>query len=192
MSLLTKLETLHHCCLHTRHPVTASKRMQHLSTLTQDRHVTFFVSGSVKMERYNGETDLATSMSTQSQGFFTSRPRRASNIGKIQPSGASQVALVVKNLPASAGDARDTGLIPGSRSSPGGRCGSPLQGSCLENPMDRGAWWATVHGVSKSWTEATSHTHTHTHTHTALFSKLFGHGSHYFFFICYITSFKLY
>ena len=116
----------------------------------------FFVSGSVnvKMERYNGETDLATSVSTRSQGFFTSRPLRAFNIGKIQPSGASQVALAVKNPPARAGGARDTGLTPGSGSCPGGSCGSPLQCPCLENPTDRGAWWATVHGVSKSWTEA--------------------------------------
>ena len=63
---------------------------------------------------------------------------------------ASQVALVVKNLLANAGDERDAGSIPGSGRSPGGRHGNPLQYSCLENPMDRGAWWATVHGVAKS------------------------------------------
>ena len=63
---------------------------------------------------------------------------------------ASQVTLVVKNLPAHAGDVRDTALIPGSGRSPGGGNGNPLQYSCLENPMDRGAWWATVHGVAKS------------------------------------------
>ena len=65
---------------------------------------------------------------------------------------ASQVALVVKNLSASAGNVRDSGLIPGSRRSPGGVHGNPLQYSCLENPMDRGAWWATVHRVTKSQT----------------------------------------
>ena len=65
---------------------------------------------------------------------------------------ASQVALVVKNLPANAGDVRDVGLIPGSGRSPGGGHGNPLQYSCLENPMDREAWWATVHRVTKSWT----------------------------------------
>ena len=65
---------------------------------------------------------------------------------------ASQVALVVKNLPANAGDIRDAGLIPGSGRSPGGGHGNPLQYSCLENPMDREAWWATVHRVTKSWT----------------------------------------
>ena len=65
---------------------------------------------------------------------------------------ASQVALVVKNLPASAGDVRDSGLIPGLGRSPGGGNGNPLQYSCLENPMDRGAWQATVHRVAKSRT----------------------------------------
>ena len=56
---------------------------------------------------------------------------------------------VVKNLPADAGAA---GSIPGLRRSPIGGNGHPLQYSCLENPMDRGAWWAVVHRVSKSWT----------------------------------------
>ena len=65
---------------------------------------------------------------------------------------ASQVAQVVKNLPASTGDAGDAGLIPGSGRSPGGGNDNLLQYSCLENPMDRSAWWATVHGVAKSWT----------------------------------------
>ena len=60
--------------------------------------------------------------------------------------------LVVKNLPATAGDVRDTGLIPGSGRSPGGGHGSPLQYSCLGNPMDRGAWWVTIHRVAKSQT----------------------------------------
>ena len=59
---------------------------------------------------------------------------------------------VVKNLPANAGDARDMGLILGSGRSPGGGDGNPLQYPCLENPMDREAWWATVLGVAKSWT----------------------------------------
>ena len=65
---------------------------------------------------------------------------------------ASQVALVVKNLPANAGDSGNVGLIPGSGRSPGGEHGNPLQNSCLENPLDRGAWQATVHGVTDSWT----------------------------------------
>ena len=53
-----------------------------------------------------------------------------------------------KNLPANSGDVRDVGLIPESRRSPGGGNGNPLQYSCLENAMDRGAWRATVHGVA--------------------------------------------
>ena len=53
---------------------------------------------------------------------------------------ASQVVLVVKNLPANVGDVRDVSSIPGSGRSPGGGHGHPLQYSCLENPMDRGAW----------------------------------------------------
>ena len=65
---------------------------------------------------------------------------------------ASQVALVVKNLHANAGDLRDSGSIPGSARSPGGGHGNPLQYSCLENPMDRGAWPSTGHEVAKSWT----------------------------------------
>ena len=56
---------------------------------------------------------------------------------------------VVKNPPANAGD---TGLIPGLGKSPGGGNGHPLRYSCLRNPMDRGAWWAAVHGIAKSWT----------------------------------------
>ena len=55
------------------------------------------------------------------------------------------------------------GLIPGSGRSPGEGNGNPLQYSCLENPMDRGAWWAAVHGVAKSWTRPSARAHTHTH-----------------------------
>ena len=62
----------------------------------------------------------------------------------------SQVVLMVKNLPANPGDIRDVGSIPGSGRSPGRGNGNPLQYSCLEASMDRGAWWATVHGVVKS------------------------------------------
>ena len=58
---------------------------------------------------------------------------------------------VVKNLPANAGDIKDTGSIPGLGRSPGGENCYPLQYSCLENPMDRGVWQATVHGAAKSW-----------------------------------------
>ena len=63
------------------------------------------------------------------------------------------VDAMVKNLPANAGDAVDAGLIPGLGRSPGEGNGNPLQYSCLGNPMDRGAWQATVHGVTKNQTQ---------------------------------------
>ena len=59
---------------------------------------------------------------------------------------------MVKNSPTNAGDIRDSGVIPGSGKSPGGGQGNPLQYSCLENPMDREAWKAIVHRVTKSQT----------------------------------------
>ena len=62
---------------------------------------------------------------------------------------ASQVALVVENPPANAGDVRGEDLIPGLGRPPGGRHDSSLQYPCLENPLDRGAWWATVQGVAE-------------------------------------------
>ena len=60
---------------------------------------------------------------------------------------------MVKNPPANAGDKKDSGLIPGLERSLAGGHGNPLQYSCLENLMDRGAWWATDHRVSKSQTQ---------------------------------------
>ena len=66
--------------------------------------------------------------------------------------GASQVAVVAKNSPANAGDAGNMSLILGSRRSLGVGHGNPLQYSCLENPMNRGAWQASVHMITKSWT----------------------------------------
>ena len=64
---------------------------------------------------------------------------------------ASLVVLVVKNPPVNAGNIGVAGLISGLGRFPGGGHSNPLQDSCLENPMDRGAWRATVHGVAKSW-----------------------------------------
>ena len=60
---------------------------------------------------------------------------------------------MVKNFPANEGDVRDVGSIPGSERSPGEGHGNPLYYSCLENPMDRGAWWATVDRAVQSWTQ---------------------------------------
>ena len=81
---------------------------------------------------------LATASHTESVGF----PR----------------GTVIKNLPANAGDTGDVGLIPGSERSPREGNGYPFQYSCLENPLDRGAWQATVHGVSKSRTQLSDFT----------------------------------
>ena len=65
----------------------------------------------------------------------------------------SHVVLVVKNPSANADDVKDRGLIPGSGRTPGGEHSNSLWYSCLENPVDRGAWWATVHGFAQSQTQ---------------------------------------
>ena len=72
---------------------------------------------------------------------------------------AFHLALLVKSLLANAGDVKDAGLIPGLGRSPGGGHGNPLWYSCLENLMDKGAWWATVHSVVQSWTRLKWFTH---------------------------------
>ena len=74
------------------------------------------------------------------------------------------MALVVKKPPANAGDARDTGSIPGLERPPGGGHGNPPQSSCRENPMDRGGWWAAVHGITNSWIQP-KRLSTHASTH---------------------------
>ena len=70
---------------------------------------------------------------------------------------------MVKNMPANARDTEDAGSIPGSGRSPGAGNGNPIQYSCLENPMDIGAWLTTVHNVAESQTRLSAHTHTYTH-----------------------------
>ena len=65
----------------------------------------------------------------------------------------------VKNLPANVGDTRDAALIPGMGRSPGEGNGNPFQYSCLGDPMDRGAWWAIVHRVTKSPTRQSDQAH---------------------------------
>ena len=75
-----------------------------------------------------------------------------SGISKALGPRTSHVAWVVKKLPATEGDLRDAGLIPGLGRSPGEGHGNLLQYSCLENPTDRGPWQAIVHAVAKSWT----------------------------------------
>ena len=92
--------------------------------------------------------------------IFTAQAWVQSLIGELRscmPCGMAKKRMlpggaVVKNLPANAGDTGDSGLIPGSGRSPGGGHGNPLQCSCLGNPMDRRAWWATIHKVTESRT----------------------------------------
>ena len=86
-------------------------------------------------------------------------------------SGASQVMLAVKSPPASSGDLRDWGSIPVLGRSPGGGSGNPLQYSCLENPMVRGAWYAVVYRVAKSQTQLKGQ-HAHTHTCTDMWDEI--------------------
>ena len=80
------------------------------------------------------------------------------------PSLVWEGGTVVKNPLVSEADTGDTGSIPGSGRSPGGGHGNPLQHSCLENSMDRGAWRGTAHGVSKSQTRVSDRAHAHTQT----------------------------
>ena len=121
-------------------------------------------------------------------GFFTTEPPgkqanfhhpQGSDIldmtWNMNVSGSSQVALVVKNLLADAGDMGNKVSILELGRSPGGGNDSPLQCSCLENSMDRGVWRATVHGVTKSQTQMkwlSTHTYTHTHSWMSPFVPL--------------------
>ena len=94
---------------------------------------------------------------------------------------ASQVALMVKDLPASAGDVRDLGSIPGPGRYLGGGHGNPLQYSCLENSIDRGAWKATAHRVTKSQTWLkwlNTHTQTFSRIRLLKHSLYFQHQNH--------------
>ena len=90
---------------------------------------------------------------------------------------------MVKNSPANAGDTGDAGFIPELGRSPGGERGNPPQYPCLGNPMDTGAWRATVHEVTNSQTRlsmhAHAHTHAHTHTHTHIFTDHLVSVKHY-------------
>ena len=114
--------------------------------------------------------------------FFSAQPSLWPNLTSIhdywknhifdyRDLGASQVVLVVKNPPASAGDIKDAGSISGSGRSPGGGHGNLLQYSCLENPMDTGAWRARVHRVSQSLTRL-KRLSTHTCTNGPLLAKI--------------------
>ena len=110
----------------------------------------FFVWGVDKVGRRSG--GIMEEGPSQEGGFSSNREEKQ----------APQVALVVRHMPDNAGDTRDVGSIPGSGRSPGEGNGNPLQYPCLENPMDRGAWRATVHGVAKSRTRLSNFTFTFT------------------------------
>ena len=77
-----------------------------------------------------------------------------------------QGGTVVKNLPVNAGNAGDVNSVPEYQKSPGAGNGNPLQYSCLDSSMDRGAWYATVHGATKSWTRLTN-------THSCIAGRFF-------------------
>ena len=83
---------------------------------------------------------------------FELEEKRISNLEVRPIDNKGQAVLVVKNPPVHAGNVRDVGSIPGLGRSTGGGHVHPLQYSCLGNPMDRGACWATVHSITKSWT----------------------------------------
>ena len=102
--------------------------------------------------------------------WLTNSPSRRCLSHTYTQTWASQVALVVKNPSANAGDVRDAGSITGSGRSSGGGHGNPLQDSCLESPMDREASEATVHRITNSWTwlkQLSIHTSLHTYNISA-------------------------
>ena len=84
------------------------------------------------------------------------------NNDRVSMTNCSPGCLLVDNMPDNAGDIGDAGLIPGMERFPGGGNGNLLQYSCLENPVDRGAWWATVHGVTELDTTEQLSMHTYT------------------------------
>ena len=105
-------------------------------------------SGFVLTQSTSGDLNTVSSTSSPSTSMELHVRTRAFPLWFL----ASRVVLVVKNMLANAGDAKDAGSLPGSGRSPGVGNGNALQASCLKNYKDRGAWWATVHGATKSRT----------------------------------------
>ena len=96
--------------------------------------------------------------------YVLDEPWRVRSCSKSSPASFGKgfpMALVVKNPPANTGETREEGSVPGPGRPPGGGNGNPLQYSCLENVVDRGAWWATVHSFAKSQTHWSDLAHTH-------------------------------
>ena len=100
-------------------------------------------------------TSLRTVMKEKLQGALEENKQPL--VMNQQNRASPRLVLLVKSWPASAGGARDAGLIPGLGRYSGVGNGNPLQDSCLENSMDRGIWWATVHGVAESQTRLSPH-----------------------------------
>ena len=94
---------------------------------------------------------LSASLNDSSRRSCGSESDQPLILNKIDGNWASQVVLEIKKLPANEADIRETGSIPGSGRFPGEGNGNSLQYSCLENPMDRRAWWAIIRGVTQSW-----------------------------------------
>ena len=108
------------------------------------------ILGQFGAEMERTKKKLVSACNLQKLAILRGGSSQRINVSSRPSKWASQVALVVKNPPANAGDIRDAGSVPGSGRSLGGGNGNPLLYSCLENPMGRGAWWASVHGVAKS------------------------------------------
>ena len=127
----------------------------------EHRELCSMLCGSLDRRRVRGRMDTCVCMAESLYYLPETLTALLISYTSIQ---ASQVALVVKNLPANAGDKRDLGSIPGLGRCHGEGHDNPLQYSCLENPMHRGDWRASVHRVIKSQTQlkwlSTAHTHT--------------------------------
>ena len=111
------------------------------------------ITGSLVVERCTHCQETAQSWQMHKRNALFSVRCPQTSCQCLSLTKASQMALLLKDLPANAGDVRDAVLTPGSGRSPGGGHGNPLQYSCLENPMDRKACLATVHEIAKSQTQ---------------------------------------
>ena len=147
------------------------KKIKCASNLTIKKKKGFLISPCyclelcIQLDIYRVEHSVQFNRSVKSDSLQPHEPQHT------RPPGPSQLALVVKNLPASAGDIGDADWIPGLGRSPRGGNGKPLQYSCLENSMDRGSWWAAVHGITESRTRLSTHI-SHTLNQNMFFRKV--------------------
>ena len=137
-------------------PQTQLALTQALAQLAVDLTLTLYGHHVIRAALLHPHTEIPQDCLPSSQNCSSSSRDPQHLVLQVKPEirgpHPSQVALVVKNLPAKAGDMRDAGCIPGLGRSLRGGNGTPLQSSYLENPMDRGAWRAMDHGVAKSQT----------------------------------------